>query len=139
MAYTDDSTDGKHGEVHRKRAWMKNARIIDAMKERYLEAGWKAPSYDFLTNAWECRPVDTSKFAKNSAGLQVNPHKKPLRLIRDIINVHMRGPEKLDLPSCPLVQPAVEEFHWILDACCGSGTTSVAANSLGFGSVAFDR
>ncbi|KAK3246395.1 hypothetical protein CYMTET_44068 [Cymbomonas tetramitiformis] len=77
---------------------------------------------------------------KDSAHALINPHQKPLQLIYDIINVHMRGPEKIVSPACPLVQPAVEEVHWILDAPgCGSGTASGAANSLGLGSVAFDR
>ena len=87
--------------------------------------------------------MHVSKFAHNSSGQKVNQHQKPLKLIRDIIDIHMRGPElegeargKSEYEG---VLPLHHEHHFILDACCGSGTTSVAANMLGLGSVAFDR
>eukprot|EP00854_Cymbomonas_tetramitiformis_P013185 gene13185-15578_t len=55
----------------------------------------------------------------------------------------MRGPElegeAREKSAYEGVLPLHHEHHFILDACCGSGTTSVAANMLGLGSVAFDR
>ncbi|KAK3264638.1 hypothetical protein CYMTET_26638 [Cymbomonas tetramitiformis] len=46
------------------------------------------------TNTWEYQPVHPSKFATNADGRNIHPHQKPLKLIGDIINIHMRGPEE---------------------------------------------
>ncbi|KAK3266845.1 hypothetical protein CYMTET_24565 [Cymbomonas tetramitiformis] len=69
-------------------------------------------------------------------------------MLTDVIHRHMRGPESPDCGNghfpeeyegvIPVDYPK-KEFHWILDACCGSGSTSVAANKLGMVSIAFDK
>ena len=100
------------------------------------------------TNAWTHHAVHPDMLAKNSEGKIINPHQKPLWLLTDLISRHMRGPESLNRGNgafnesydgvIPVDYPK-KKFHWILDACCGSGSTSVAANKLGMASVAFDK
>jgi DNA modification methylase len=136
--------DDTHPPDHKRFPWMKNLRRFLGEEENadgdVVDAQFKVSC---RTNTWEYQPVHVSKLAKNSSGRQINPHQKPLKLIRDIIDIHMRGPElqgeARGTSAYEGVLPLQHEHHFILDACCGSGTTSVAANMLGLGSVAFDR
>ncbi|KAK3243147.1 hypothetical protein CYMTET_47180 [Cymbomonas tetramitiformis] len=137
-------TDETHPAVHKRLPWMKNLiRVLGEEENADSDVVDKQFVASCRTNTWEYAPVHSSKFAINSEGKRINKHQKPLKLIHDLINIHMRGPElegeARGKSAYEGVLPLHHEHHFILDACCGSGTTSVAANMLGLGSVAFDR
>ncbi|KAK3279685.1 hypothetical protein CYMTET_12441 [Cymbomonas tetramitiformis] len=66
-------------------------------------------------------------------GKVVNNHQKPLALLMELIQCHMLGdnPGKVDDDGHPL--------NWILDACCGVGSTSMAAIRCGLNAIGFDH
>ncbi|KAK3266122.1 hypothetical protein CYMTET_25225 [Cymbomonas tetramitiformis] len=66
-------------------------------------------------------------------GKVVNNHQKPLALLMELIQCHMLGdnPGKVDENGHPL--------NWILDACCGVGSTSMAAMRCGMNAIGFDH
>ncbi|KAK3274850.1 hypothetical protein CYMTET_16989 [Cymbomonas tetramitiformis] len=66
-------------------------------------------------------------------GEVVNNHQKPLALLMELIQCHMLGnnPGKVDDDGHPL--------NWILDACCGVGSTSMAAMRCGLNAIGFDH
>ncbi|KAK3241315.1 hypothetical protein CYMTET_48908 [Cymbomonas tetramitiformis] len=66
-------------------------------------------------------------------GKVVNNHQKPLALLMELIQCHMLGdnPGKVDESGHPL--------NWILDACCGVGSTSMAAMRCGMNAIGFDH
>jgi hypothetical protein len=76
-------------------------------------------------------PVVQQMFKRD--GKTVNPHQKPQALLTEMINVHMLGddPTNTDDNGHP--------FNWILDACCGVGSTSMAALRAGMNVIAFDN
>ncbi|KAK3243487.1 hypothetical protein CYMTET_46866 [Cymbomonas tetramitiformis] len=76
-------------------------------------------------------PVVHQMFKRN--GRVVNNHQKPQALLMELIQVHMLGenPGKLDEHDRPL--------NWILDACCGVGSTSMAALRCGMKVIGFDH
>ena len=67
-------------------------------------------------------------------GKTVNPHQKPQALLQELIQTHMMGENPT---ACG------DDLHpknWILDACCGSGSTAMAALRCGIMNViAFDN
>ncbi|KAK3287306.1 hypothetical protein CYMTET_5174 [Cymbomonas tetramitiformis] len=74
-----------------------------------------------------------SMFKRN--GKVVNNHQKPQALLMELIQIHMLGENpgksKLDENDRPL--------NWILDACCGVGSTSMAALRCGMNVIGFDH
>ncbi|KAK3235236.1 hypothetical protein CYMTET_54562 [Cymbomonas tetramitiformis] len=66
-------------------------------------------------------------------GKVVNNHQKPQALLMELIQCHMLGdnPGKTDENGHPL--------NWILDACCGVGSTSMAAMRCGMNAIGFDH
>ncbi|KAK3235815.1 hypothetical protein CYMTET_53999 [Cymbomonas tetramitiformis] len=66
-------------------------------------------------------------------GKVVNNHQKPLALLMELIQCHMLGdnPGKTDENGHPL--------NWILDACCGVGSTSMAVMRCGMNAIGFDH
>ena len=66
-------------------------------------------------------------------GKTVNPHQKPQALLKEFIEIHMLGedPTATDDNGHPQ--------NWILDACCGVGSTSMAALRAGMNVIAFDN
>ncbi|KAK3250333.1 hypothetical protein CYMTET_40273 [Cymbomonas tetramitiformis] len=66
-------------------------------------------------------------------GKVVNNHQKPIALLMELIQCHMLGdnPGKVDENGHPL--------NWILDACCGVGSTSMAAMRCGMNAIGFDH
>ncbi|KAK3251308.1 hypothetical protein CYMTET_39327 [Cymbomonas tetramitiformis] len=66
-------------------------------------------------------------------GKTVNPHQKPQALLQELIQTHMMGENPT---ACG------DDLHpknWILDACCGSGSTAMAALRCGMNVIAFDN
>ena len=63
----------------------------------------------------------------------MNPHQKPQALLKELINVHMMGED----PTATNDQG--NPFNWILDACCGVASTSMAALRAGMNVIAFDK
>ncbi|KAK3252915.1 hypothetical protein CYMTET_37821 [Cymbomonas tetramitiformis] len=63
----------------------------------------------------------------------VNNHRKPQALLMELIQCHMLGdnPGKMDENGHPL--------NWILDACCGVGSASMAAMRCGMNAIGFDH
>ena len=127
------------------KSWMKKKPLSGLENRDTLSSKQK---HRQCTNAWTHYPVHPEMLAQNSENKIINSHQKPLWMLTDVISRHMRGPESLDCGNghfpenyagvIPVDYPE-KEFHWILDACCGSGSTSVAANKLGMASVAFDK
>ena len=109
---------GSSGETFKKPQWMSNFEMGEA--ERTSRAS--------LLRGF---PVVHQMFKRNKK--VVNNHQKPQALLMELIQVHMLGenPGKLDEHDRPL--------NWILDACCGAGSTSMAALRCGMNVIGFDH
>ncbi|KAK3246033.1 hypothetical protein CYMTET_44419 [Cymbomonas tetramitiformis] len=106
------------GESSKKPEWVFNFDLGDG--ERYSRAS--------LLRGF---PVVHQMFKRE--GKVVNNHQKPLALLMELIQCHMLGdnPGKTDENGHPL--------NWILDACCGVGSTSMAAMRCGMNAIGFDH
>ncbi|KAK3251757.1 hypothetical protein CYMTET_38922 [Cymbomonas tetramitiformis] len=106
------------GESSKKPEWMFNFDLGEG--ERYSRAS--------LLRGF---PVVHQMFKRD--GKVVNNHQKPLALLMELIQCHMLGdnPGKVDEDGHPL--------NWILDACCGVGSTSMAAIRCGLNAIGFDH
>eukprot|EP00854_Cymbomonas_tetramitiformis_P020533 gene20532-biopygen21169 len=106
------------GGTFKKPQWMSNFELGDG--ERYSRASLIR---GFL--------VVHQMFKRD--GKVVNNHQKPQALLMELIQVHMLGdnPGKLDDDGHPL--------NWILDGCCGVGSTSMAAMRCGLNAIGFDH
>ncbi|KAK3248006.1 hypothetical protein CYMTET_42516 [Cymbomonas tetramitiformis] len=76
-------------------------------------------------------PVVHQMFKRDNKA--VNNHQKPQALLMEMIQCHMLGdnPGKMDENGHPL--------NWILDACRGVGSTSMAAMRCGMNAIGFDH
>ncbi|KAK3236449.1 hypothetical protein CYMTET_53417 [Cymbomonas tetramitiformis] len=108
--------------------------------EPEAEASTRAPwmsDFDFMderlsrASLMQGFPVVQQMFKRD--GKTVNPHQKPQALLKELINVHMMGddPTNTDENGHP--------FNWILNACCGVASTSIAALRTGMNVIAFDN
>ncbi|KAK3243485.1 hypothetical protein CYMTET_46864 [Cymbomonas tetramitiformis] len=96
--------------------WMKNFDSNERLSRASLIQGF---------------PVVQQMFKRG--GKTVNPRQKPQALLKGFIETHMLGedPTATDENGHPK--------NWILDACCGVGSTSMAALRSGMNVIAFDN
>jgi hypothetical protein len=73
-------------------------------------------------------PCATDKFASHRS-LAINVTQKPIKLLKFIISTFINSNDKRKTTNKSIV----------LDLCCGSGSTAVAAASLGVCSISFDK
>ncbi|KAK3233681.1 hypothetical protein CYMTET_56038 [Cymbomonas tetramitiformis] len=106
------------GESSKKPEWMFNFDLGEG--ERYSRAS--------LLRGF---PVVHQMYKRD--GKVVNNHQKPQALLKELIQCHMLGdnPGKVDENGHPL--------NWILDGCCGVGSTSMAAMRCGMNAIGFDH
>jgi len=113
-----ETVDPDAGKV--KPAWMHDFDLSDSDAERISRSA--------LLRGF---PVVVQHFKRNNK--VVNPHQKPQALLKELINVHMKGED----PTATNDQG--NPFNWILDACCGVASTSMAALRAGMNVIAFDK